>query len=80
MHMKYKYSNGELEINVGDVFYHKADGRRMVVIGFAFDGSDRMRETLDKDQPECRFYDDLKNKYDSQVFRFAELSKSIVVL
>ena len=70
-----KFVNENLDINIGDVFKHKADGRRMVVIDFYKSSKHADPNVRDKNSPVCRFYNETKEKYEIQTFIYAELTK-----
>ncbi len=70
-----KFINENLDINVGDVFKHKADDRKMVVIDFHRSSNHADPNVRDKNTPVCRFHNDSKDKYEVQTFIYAELTK-----
>jgi hypothetical protein len=72
---EFKYLNNELEIELGDVFIHKADDRKMVVVNFEFYGGDMSMKTKDRNIPLCKYFDDKLNKYVVDRFMFFELRK-----
>ena len=72
---EYKYINTELDINLGDIFKHKADDRKMVIYDFYPDGNGLSQTTKDKSIPICRYFNEKTDKYELKNFKFHELIK-----
>lgn len=68
-----KYVNQELEIEIGDVFYHKSDDRKLVVVDF--DYGETSMASKDKLRPICKYF--LDGAYKQYVFSFHELKKDL---